>query len=634
MSFALTSKIDVKLPLREKGSINILMSSKPPPQYRITPTLLTDCINDPVFAAEFFFNEKLDIFQRVRLKLFWNTPRVMDSSGFSSAKTKNLWIVSNLRALLIENHIGGVYYQVFGTGQKVYWPYYYEVAARAPWFRHHIGKRRIIGLDGKTEEEGKATIKGPACWTCDYRNGSSILMPAAGFMQEAKTQAGIRLNDLWIDEWTKIMAAGSDGIDSQLIGRVTRSCFNKEHPIWCSHMGFLATAEDTMHPAYTRYKAFEEEVRKGNPDYALITFNYKHYSDRLFKNGRSFKQIFREDKTILDMRKNKSAAGFRQEGLGIWSVNGAGLYTGELIEKAYNIGKSRGVDIMVSRRDDWEKERERLARVHYFLGVDPAKSEKLKADDGTMAILRVQPAIERPTANVEDWMADFVWAYRVPKGNRKLDTGHWSGLIHRKHQQFNFTGIMMDGGAGGGGNWIRPELGKSVQNIRGVQTKVRPIACQEDESTMITGDFNLAMFKRGDEKLEKYWDEQNVRGDDNLIDNAHKDFWTGLNLGVIGLAPTLKSRKPHTIADWSEERRYANLLTELGAKQLTRISFQTNDDGSVFYTSHNARSFSARGKKDFAYAMIYAYIRFLMWVKNFEEMESDTVPEGDADQCL
>ena len=628
------TKIKASLHIREKGNINILMSSKPPPQFRLSPTLITDCINDPVFAATFFFKERLDEFQKVRLKIFWFTPRTMDSSGFSSAKTKNLWMVSNLRCLLFENHVGGVYYQVFSTGQKTYWNYYYEVASRSPWFRHHVGKRRIVGLDGKTEEEGKATLKGPSCWTCDYRNGSQIMMPAAGFMQDAKTQASIRLNDLWIDEWTKIMASGSEGIDDQLIGRVTKACFNKDHPVWCNHMGFLATAEDTMHPAYARKKAFEEEVRKGNPDYYHISFSYKDYSDREYKNGRSFAQVFREDKTILDLRKNKGLSGFRQEGLGIWSLNGTGLYTPEMIQRAYNIGAERKVDILVSRREESEPDKEKLAKVHYFLGVDPAKSETLKADDGTMAVLRVRPLIEKPTSNIEDWAADFVWAYRIPKGNRKLDTGHWSGLIHRKHQQFNFTGIMMDGGSGGGGNWIRPELGKTMQNIRGTPTKCRPIACQEDEATMVTADFVLAMFKRGDDKLDRFWEDQNVRGDDNLIDNAHKDFWTGLHLGVIGLPKVFKARKPNEVELWSDERRYANILIELGARQLNRISVQTKDDGSIYYTSHNARSFSARGKKDFAYAMVYAYTRFLMWVKNFEDQESDSVPEADADQCL
>jgi hypothetical protein len=619
------------VPISQKGTTSILVSSRPPPQYRITPTLIDDCICDPVFAAEFFFREKLDEFQKCRLKICWWTPRFMDSSGFSSAKTRSLWILSNLRCLLIGDHVGGVYYQVFATGQKTYWAYFNEVASRSAWFRYNIGKPRIIGLDGKSDEEGKAALKGPSCWTCDYRNGSQIMMPAAGFLQDAKTQAGIRLNDLWIDEWTKIMAGGSDGIDGQLVGRVTRHCFNKEHPFWCNHMGFLATAEDTMHPAYSRFKTFDEEAnQKGNPDYYVFSFSYKDYSDLPTRNGQSFKQVHREDKTLRDMRKNKSAGGFRQEGLGLWSVSGSGLYTGDMVARAYANGKERSVDPMVSRHEEKISDKIKLAKIHYFLGADPAKADTKKADDGSLVILRAEPRIENPTPKIEDWWLDFIWAFRV----RRADASQWAAIIHRKHLQFAFTGICMDGGAGGGGNWIRPELAKRDHLIRGQLVRCRPIATEEDEATMITGDFNLAMFKRGDAKVGKLWADQNIRGDDNLIDNAHKDFWEAFHVGAVGLPARMADRDKASVEKWSEERRYANYLIELAAKQLIRVSYQTNPDGSTYYTSHQARSFSAKGRKDFAYAMLYAFVRFAMWAKSFDDNESDHVPEAHKDLCM
>jgi hypothetical protein len=60
---------------------------------------------------------------------------------------------------------------------------------------------------------------------------------------------------------------------------------------------------------------------------------------------------------------------------------------------------------------------------------------------------------------------------------------------------------------------------------------------------------------------------------------------------------------------------------------------QTNDDGSTFYTKNKARVFSAKGKKDFAYAMLFAFIRFLQWVNQYGEEESESVPAEDAEMC-
>jgi hypothetical protein len=614
----------------EKSNLQILSSGKPPPRFRITPTLRDDCLCDPSFAAQYFFNAKPDEFQKARFKICWWTPRVMDSSGFSSSKTWNLWMISVLRCLLMEDHVAGVYYQVFSTGQKTYWKYFNEVAARSEVFRHHLGKARIIGLDGKTEELSKAMLKGPSCWSMDFKNGSQIMMPAAGFASDAKTQASIRLNDLFIDEWTKIMAAGSEGIDDQLIGRATRECFNKDHPLWCNHQMFLATAEDTMHPGYARYKTFKKEHDAGNPLYYVFSFSYKDYSRLPYKNGRTFADIHREEMVIDDMRKNKSAAGFRQEALGIWSANGRGWYTGDMIDRAYANGLDRQLDPMTGRHDEKETVPAKLARIHYFLSLDPARAEQKKADDGSMVVLRAFPKVEKPTKQLDDWQLDYVWAYRV----RKADVGTWSALTHRKHQHFGSTGIILDPGAGGGGNWIKPELAKSEQRIRDQAFKVKPIGCEEDEASMpINGQFILSMFKRGDAKIDKVWPEINMRGDDNLIDAAHSEFWEAWNRGVFGLPAKFNSR-PHAETDkWSEEKKFACLLLEMGARQLTRICVQTNDDGSIFYSKHNARLFSGKGRKDFAYAMLYAFVRFLMWVQTFEDQEGDYVAAEDMDQC-
>ncbi len=605
--------------LSAKSNLNIHISSTPR-HLKISQSMVEDFLIDPVLGATVLFKERLDEFQKARLKLCWWVPRVMDSSGFSSAKTKNLWILSNLRCLLMEDHWGYVYYQVFNTGQKAYWPYFTEVAARSPIFRAHLGNFDL----GAAKDGGKATNKGQSSWACYYKNGSKIEMPAGSFSQDSKSQAGLRTNDLYIDEWTKIEAIGSEGIDEQLIQRATRKCFNQNHPLWCNHQLFLATAEDTMHPAYDRYLTFLEEVRRGNPDYALLSYSFKDYSDLPFDSQRSFKQIFREEKVLKDMKKNRSTSGYLQEGLGIWSKNGKGWYNHDVVEGCRRVGRERGIKPMVSVIDDpLYSDAKGKAKVHFFLGVDPARADQKKADDGALVALRAEPRVANPGKELTNWKLDFVWAYKV----RKAKVNQWSAIIHRKNLDFLLSGIEMD--SQGGGQWIRPELAMDKQRIRDTDVKVRPIGCIEDEGTMsITSQFILSMFKITDAKIHKMWGHMNMRHPDNLNDTSHQEFLEALSHGVVGFPEKLSKRPKKEIEGWSQERVHANQMLDLMAFQLTKIAVQTNNDGTTFFSNNGARRFSSKGRKDFAYAGMYAFVAFLAWLKNADDGDWSKKPYG------
>jgi len=601
-------------PLFEPRPFDIHVSTTPR-HLKITQGMVEDLITNPCLAAKVILKQDLDIFQQNRLMICWWTPRVMDSSG----------LVAVLRCLLIPAHETLVAYPVFSTGQNVFWLYFNRVAAVAPIFRANAGRTRVIGIDGQTDEDGKASLKGQSCWTFDFRNGSKIMLPAVGFMQNAKAMASLSVNDLIVDEHTKAEKSGSTGIDDQLIGRARRECFNQDHPVWCNHQIFAATAEDTMHPSHERYKSFLEEVRRGNPDYALIGYSYRDWSDLPFgKTGKSFKAVLRDEKNIRDMKKNKPGAGFRQEGLGIWSKNGRGFYTKDMIDRMQAIGADRGAVPMVSRADDWEKDKDRLSLAHYFTGIDPAKADLKKADDGTMATLRAIQRVEHPTSNLSDWQLDYVWAHLL----RGADATQWAAVVHRKHMNFGFTGLCMD--PGGGGQWVHPELKKAKQIIRDREVKVRPIGCEEDEALMpASGLFILSMFRRGDAKVKRLWPDLHMNGEDVIIDAMHTEFHQALELGVVGMPPKLPTE---ALEGYSEERQWAyRLLTHTAAKQFPKVSFRTNDNGSTYYNTHNAREWSARGKKDFAYAMLYAFVAFLQWVKRYDSEYGYQVPEEDAD---
>jgi hypothetical protein len=281
--------------------------------------------------------------------------------------------------------------------------------------------------------------------------------------------------------------------------------------------------------------------------------------------------------------------------------------------------------ITSAAEDAAAQDAKRRENVFFFLGADPAPAANKKSDDGALVTLRAEPLVENPI-HVKDWRLDFVWAYKV----RAADGPTWSGLIHRKHQHFRYSAICMD--YLGGGQWVRPELAKKTQKFRDVEFQVTPIACIEDEATMVNAEFILFMFSRGDSKIQKLWGDMVMRGEANLPDKAHQEFLEAFHVGAIGLPQKTSTLDPKTVDGWSEERRWAAKMIELMASQLTNISVRTEDNGETYYDKNGARSFSAKGRKDFAYAGMYAFTAFLSWFRS--RGEDDFAPKAeDAAMC-
>lgn len=315
-----------------------------PKRLTITQTMVEDLLWDPVMAAKVLMGIDLDVFQAIRLRYYWFVPSVIDSSGFSTFKTNIWWIYCQLRAVLLPEHKVGTVYQSFGTGKKAFWDKY-----RGRWAAHPIFQAQIGNID-ESGNEGKANRKDASCYTCYFRNGSTVEMPAGNWLQQARGLASLRWNTGGIDEWTKVEATGTAGIDEQFLGRITNTSWNKEHPIWSNHTKFLATAESRGHPAWRRYANTLKRQKAGNPSVAVISFNYKHYSEKPVpgqepsRDGhvKTFSGMFRDQKQINEMRANFSRDHFRREALGIWSRSGAEWYKGDLLDRAETLGEFLG----------------------------------------------------------------------------------------------------------------------------------------------------------------------------------------------------------------------------------------------------------------------------------------------------
>lgn len=570
---------------------------------------MEDLLFNPTLAAELLLGFKLDTFQSCRLKTFWWTPYVIDSSGFSTGKTAINWVFAQLRALLLPGSRTLVYYQTFQVMKNTFWGYYNDCTH--PMYMAQVGQ---LSKTGEDAAHGKDTKKEPACYKAFFRNGSEIWHPAPGFKDASRTQASQRTNTLIVDEFTKAetMAKNASGIDDQLLGRVTQRSFNKLHPIWCNHMLFTGTAENKDHPSYARLKSFEKAIKRGSPNHAVVSFSFKDFSDAKMDTGETFKDAFRVDETIQEMKRKFTRTKYLQEVLGKWTRDGTGLYGDGVYQTCEQMWKMNHCKYLTHRHQDENK------NAHYFLGVDSAPAQSNTADDGSLLILR---AVKKPETEGKTYM-DFdlstVWAMRV----RGATTRQWSGLIHKLHLVWRFDKICLDHGAGGGGGFIANDLSKDRQLIDGKDEYCMPIITPYNQ-VVVDGEFCLVMFSHGDKMIQQVWPDVS-RGYDLLKDYAHQALHTAMYHSQLALP---ERRSEHvSLQKFSDEvTEIHSLLSEELPKQLSTVTIQTTDDGATrLLTAQGARRFLTKGRDDFVSALIHTITGFRVWCFMAEAFESDS----------
>lgn len=593
--------------------------------------MVEDFLIDPVLGVSVIFGRsikdrfRLDAFQASRLRYYWWVPNVIDSSGFGTGKSLTFWLFMQMRCIILGDQWVCAYYQTFSAGQKIFWPYYTQFNGKtAPIFHAQLGK-----MDTEGDISGKDNTRGPACYYQHYRNESLVMMPAPNWFQAAAGQAGLTLNVAGIDEWTKVevMTKGSDkrtvndqgnvvgGINQQILGRVRRASFNQHHPLWGNHRVFLATAESLNHPGYQRVRVFQKEIAKGNPNYALISYSFKDASNLPSHTGKPFQQQIIDWSTIKDLKANLTKPHFLREGLGIWARETTGWYSEESLNRCVELGKKLETE-PETERNIVNQVVNRLTTdepaFRYFMGVDPAPSPGKKSDDGAMAVLRVRPkpGLSAPAgSNVGDWLPEFVWAYRL----RSANADQWSGFIHQKHKHFNLDGILMD--PNGGGYWLCPKLASNRQSINGIETEVTPIRRLDDPGS--GNEFLiLNLFSREDTAITTQW--QFLKGDDNMYEAMHNEFQDAVERAAVAFPKPFNERKRETTEGWPQEKQWALKTLDAAREQLMNIQVAKQDNGEWLLTRNHAKSFSASGKKDLAYACIFAYVRFLLWLRMCE----------------
>lgn len=348
--------------------------------------------------------------------------------------------------------------------------------------------------------------------------------------------------------------------------------------------------------------------------------------------GKPIKEVVPNWKRIAAMKAEFTRAHFLREVCGIWARETRGWYSEDALERCVASGLANNLQPEVARATANVG-----ADVHYFLGYDPAPAAKSGNDDAGMVVLRARPRpglAAEPGSNLSDWLVEYVWAYRLRGEVKKAGqdngvmfastTNQMSGRVHTCHRRFGLSGIMMD--PGGGGNLVLPELNKSRQIINGVETECTPIACPDD-ITVSNAYLILNLFLRRDVGIQQLWPL--LVGDDGLYEAMHIVFQEAVEHGVVTFPLPFKDRPGETTKDWEPEKRWALINLDELRRQLMNIQGATQDDGTWALTRNGAKTFSAIGKKDLAYAGIFAFVRFLIWLK-IGEFEFGREAEGEV----
>jgi hypothetical protein len=158
---------------------------------------------------------------------------------------------------------------------------------------------------------------------------------------------------------------------------------------------------------------------------------------------------------------------------------------------------------------------------------------------------------------------------------------------------------------------IWPELNKVRQRIDGVERAVTPIATVDDRSVGQAA-LILCMFLKG--HCELVWP---ILGPtvDCLLTAAHQSFRDAVQHREILFPKAFNDRPAAETAQWPEEQRWALRNLDAARHQLSNIQVATKEDGEWLMTRNGAFTFSAVGRKDLAYALLYAYVRALIWLK-------------------
>lgn len=573
---------------------------------------IEEYIKDPVLAAWAIFGVELDVFQRIRLRIMWGVPNVIDDSGVATGKTEILWIWAQLRAILLSSPGGfpdrviGIYYPTLESAKTNFAPKYQKYIETSEIFRNEL--RAMHGGKLGYQSLGGSAIQ----WV--FRNGSIVQCPAANYAQDAKNQASKSFGDVGVDE-AKEADGGSQGLDAQILSRARAPVWNNEHPVFSNHVVLMGHAEDPdTHPFYRRVKAYRALIRDGSQKHAIITSCFRDWT-------KPFQKAYRRDDMIRTAKLTMTPARFSQQWEGIWEHGSEDWYEGADLRRAC----SRRAPVLSSRKDP---------KTIFAMGWDTAPGATRKSDlnAGVVASADPLPTTTRETDGVfrchgRAFRISFPWAVQV----RGRSAGELSGIIHRTNQRFGLRRVVFD--PGGGGAWVQKELWKDEQFFDGRNHRVTGLCTPESAHAFPQAQPILTPFARGASELAPVWGEDRFRNsDEGIIEAIHRVAQAMFASGSILWPAPQEDRPSNEVAAMDAEQRMALLALTVTLSQFLSIKVVVGPDLAPRVTKRGFLMFRAEGKrkKDLAYAALYALAGLLSLLMDPEFHEE----EEEAAACM
>lgn len=541
---------------------------------RLTAMMVEDMIFNPILAAKVLLGIRVPPHMELRILKMWTTQFTNDDSGFSTGKSFTLAVVSALRSILFPGRISGILSGTFRQGQLIFQNYdrWYESSK--------IFKSCIKFAQGKPK-----LVHGSDAWRAYFRGGAEIRVLPPNFMGDSTRLRSERWHDGYLDEWT--IFGNFEALTKTIIGRITATNHYPDCPVRQNHIHMASTPGYTHQPAYSIVRKIQANINGGNKDYGRFSSNYravpKHPDWEWLVNR----------KIVFNMQTMNPPGVVKAEVDGLWQADSLSIYSAKAVTEC-----RRYYEALLHRRKQGEV---------FVGGGDIGRGQSRgnhKGDDFAFTIWRI-PAKGEHAHPVHLTRKTGVTAEQM------------SGIVHDLHRKFNLSLIMYD--PGGGGIFLRDELRKIQQTIKGEPVECTPIV-EFDDITGTIGDTVLVPFSRSAMHIQQMWGK--MTSPSVLVNRMHRSLkmsidaqtillppvWNGwASAGIDPNDPDMMRRRLNKSTGFSATDRVKAEL-DLAVSQLIRVDVKRDAEGNPVTDQGGQYKFLSKFKKDSAYSLAYGFI--------------------------
>lgn len=575
--------------MRTKNEINqfrpekfeILIRSDNP--YKLTKLMIDDFRQDPVLAARWILGVEIPPHQRMRLRAMWRLKFFLDDSGISTGKDATAAMCAACRCVLFPDWEATFLARGIKQLANINKEYFIKWRATCPYFSNEVEKIYT--------PRGVMTVQ--------FKNTSQAKMMAAGWDRDAKNLRSERWNELFLNEWHTY--GNLEAIQKTAIGRVTRYHPGQEieelKSICDPHITLMASAGYKWMKEYGLVQSWQKKIDEGNPLHGRQRWDY-------YDIPKKMRIIFTDEDVMCEMMDSLPLEDALVEVFGVWQHSSSDFYDSMEIEDC----RISGMDVELKRMSD---------TAYYIAGVDVAKNR----DDFTIVVIKYEPG-KHPKV---------VYCFR---GNG-MKNWQMSGMIHYVTKIFRLNFILMD--AGGGGLYIKEFLEDPIQTIKGVKTSCAPILTPRDFP--VQGSIAiLELFKWSKEyqSLYRYFTREfpGVYHDDGILDISHSMLRTHIETRTIDFPVSRNYNIDANVLDNLIKTGFesVNAATEYRIivenidnmlNELVGVKRKLKPDGSFDTTGKGFYKWVSVKKKDSAYALLYAFLGYKIFISEREEEAED-----------